>query len=112
MYGKMPGGSWIYMGTQGILQGPYEPSAACARQHFGGSLAGRLVLTAGLGGMGGAQPLAVTMNGGVALVARGDPQRVQRPAQTQYLHELSTSLDHALAPAQAATAHGPAGFVR
>ena len=73
MYGQMTAGSWIYIGTQGILQGTYETFAAAARQHFGGTLAGRLVLTAGLGGMGGAQPLAATMNGGVFLGRRGRP---------------------------------------
>ena len=78
MYGQMTAGSWIYIGTQGILQGTYETLAALARRHFGGTLAGRLVVTAGLGGMGGAQPLAVTMNGGVALVVEVDPQRIER----------------------------------
>src|ERR671922_1821026 len=78
MYGQMTAGSWIYIGTQGILQGTYETFAAAARRHFGGSLAGTLTVTAGLGGMGGAQPLAVTMNGGVALVAEVDRARIQR----------------------------------
>ena len=78
MYGQMTAGSWIYIGTQGILQGTYETLAECARQRFGGSLAGRLVVTAGLGGMGGAQPLAVTMNEGVCLVAEVDPTRIRR----------------------------------
>src|SRR5829696_3859994 len=78
MYGQMTAGSWIYIGTQGILQGTYETFGAVARQHFGGSLAGRLVLTAGLGGMGGAQPLAVTLNGGVALCVEVDPARAER----------------------------------
>src|SRR5687768_15421726 len=77
MYGQMTAGSWIYIGTQGILQGTYETLAALARRHFGGGLTGRLVVTAGLGGMGGAQPLAVTMNGGVALVIEVDPARVE-----------------------------------
>src|SRR5262245_22055555 len=90
MYGQMTAGSWIYIGTQGIVQGTYETLAECARQHFGGSLTGRLVLTAGLGGMGGAQPLAVTMNGGVALVAEVDRQRAQRRLDTRYLDELAT----------------------
>ena len=75
MYGQMTAGSWIYIGSQGILQGTYETFAECARQHFGGDLAGRLVVTAGLGGMGGAQPLAVTMNGGVCLGHRGRCRR-------------------------------------
>src|SRR5438270_3843994 len=76
MYGQMTAGSWIYIGTQGILQGTYETFAALARKHFNGSLRGKLVLTAGLGGMGGAQPLAVTMNEGVALVVEVDPERI------------------------------------
>ena len=80
MYGQMTAGSWIYIGTQGILQGTYETLAAVARQHFGGSLAGRVTVTAGLGGMGGAQPLAVTMNGGVALVVEVDPHAHRAPA--------------------------------
>ena len=80
MYGQMTAGSWIYIGTQGILQGTYETLAALARRHFGGTLAGRLVVTAGLGGMGGAQPLAVTMNGGVALVVEVDPRAHRAPA--------------------------------
>src|SRR3712207_1780487 len=78
MYGQMTAGSWIYIGTQGILQGTYETLAELARRHFGGSLAGGLVVTAGLGGMGGAQPLAVTMNEGVALVVEVDQQRIER----------------------------------
>src|SRR5678815_3613946 len=78
MYGQMTAGSWIYIGTQGILQGTYETFGACARQHFGGSLAGRLVLSAGLGGMGGAQPLAVTLNGGVGLFVEVDRERIDR----------------------------------
>ena len=81
MYGQMTAGSWIYIGTQGILQGTYETLAECARQHFGGSLAGTLTVTAGLGGMGGAQPLAVTMNGGVCLVAEVDPSRIAAPSR-------------------------------
>ena len=87
MYGQMTAGSWIYIGTQGILQGTYETLAELARRHFGGSLAGRLVVTAGLGGMGGAQPLAVTMNGGVALVVEVDPQRIERRLATRYVDE-------------------------
>src|SRR5688572_31425387 len=85
MYGQMTAGSWIYIGTQGILQGPYECFAEIARRRFGGTLAGRWVLTAGLGGMGGAQPLAVTMNGGAALVVEVDPQRIARRIETRYL---------------------------
>src|SRR5688500_10076385 len=97
MYGQMTAGSWIYIGTQGILQGTYETLAAVGRRHFGGSLAGRLTLTAGLGGMGGAQPLAVTMNDGVALVVEVDPARVERRLATRYVDERADSLDAALA---------------
>ncbi|MDQ3169822.1 MAG: urocanate hydratase [Acidobacteriota bacterium] len=97
MYGQMTAGSWIYIGTQGILQGTYETLAAVGRRHFGGSLAGRLTLTAGLGGMGGAQPLAVTMNDGVALVVEVDPARVERRLATRYVDERVDSLDAALA---------------
>jgi urocanate hydratase len=106
MYGQMTAGSWIYIGTQGILQGTYETLAECARQHFGGSLTGRLVLTAGLGGMGGAQPLAVTMNGGVAIVAEVDRDRARRRLETGYLDELADDLDDALARARTAQANG------
>ena len=97
MYGQMTAGSWIYIGTQGILQGTYETLAALARRHFGGSLAGTLTVTAGLGGMGGAQPLAVTMNEGVALVVEVDRRRIDRRLATQYLDEATDSLDDALA---------------
>ena len=97
MYGQMTAGSWIYIGTQGILQGTYETLAELARREFGGSLAGRLVVTAGLGGMGGAQPLAVTMNEGVALVIEVDGTRIQRRLATRYLDERAGSLDEALA---------------
>ena len=97
MYGQMTAGSWIYIGTQGILQGTYETLAEVARRHFGGSLAGRLTVTAGMGGMGGAQPLAVTMNGGVALVIEVDPTRVERRLATRYVDERADSLDQALA---------------
>jgi urocanate hydratase len=97
MYGQMTAGSWIYIGTQGILQGTYETLAALARRHFDGSLTGRLVVTAGLGGMGGAQPLAVTMNGGVALVVEVDPGRIERRLATRYVDERTDSLDDALA---------------
>src|SRR4051812_12646284 len=82
MYGQMTAGSWIYIGTQGILQGTYETFAECARQHFGGTLEGRLVVTAGLGGMGGAQPLAATMNGAAFLGVDVDPARIQRRVDT------------------------------
>jgi urocanate hydratase len=96
MYGQMTAGSWIYIGTQGILQGTYETFAAAAKRHFGGTLSGRLVVTAGLGGMGGAQPLAATMNDGVALVVEVDPSRIARRLATRYLDEATTSLDEAL----------------
>ncbi|MBE3110834.1 MAG: urocanate hydratase [Acidobacteria bacterium] len=96
MYGQMTAGSWIYIGTQGILQGTYETLAAVARKHFGGSLKGRLTLTAGLGGMGGAQPLAVTMNDGVAIVVEVDPRRIARRLDTKYVDVMTDSLDEAL----------------
>src|SRR5437762_13725429 len=92
----MTAGSWIYIGTQGILQGTYETFGAVARRHFAGSLAGRLVLTGGLGGMGGAQPLAATMHEGVCLAVEVDPARVQRRLETRYLDRSTTSLDEAL----------------
>ena len=97
MYGQMTAGSWIYIGTQGILQGTYETLAAVARRHFSGSLAGRVTVTAGLGGMGGAQPLAVTMNEGIALVIEIDPERIARRLQTKYVDERCPDLDTALA---------------
>ncbi|MGM9999035.1 MAG: urocanate hydratase [Candidatus Bruticola sp.] len=102
MYGQMTAGSWIYIGAQGILQGTYETIAEAARQHFGGSLAGRLVLTAGLGGMGGAQPLAVTLNGGVALCAEVDRARAQRRVEQGYCDCLTENLDEALSLAKEA----------
>jgi urocanate hydratase len=108
MYGQMTAGSWIYIGTQGILQGTYETFGAVARQHFGGSLRGRLVLTAGLGGMGGAQPLAVTGNGGVALCVEVDRARAERRRDNGYLDEIATSLDDGLARCAAAVAEGRA----
>src|SRR3990170_466910 len=104
MYGQMTAGSWIYIGTQGILQGTYETFAEAARQHFGGSLAGRLVFTAGLGGMGGAQPLAATMNEGVLIAAEVDRHRIERRLETRYLDEMAESLDGALARAREAVA--------
>jgi urocanate hydratase len=106
MYGQMTAGSWIYIATQGILQGTYETFAELARQHFGGTLRGRIVLTAGLGGMGGAQPLAVTMNEGVALCIEVDPDRARRRQETRYVDRLTDSLDEALAWARAAAAAG------
>ena len=97
MYGQMTAGSWIYIGSQGIVQGTYETLAAVARTHFGGTLSGRLVVTAGLGGMGGAQPLAAPMNGAATLVIEVDPQRIERRLATRYLDESTDSLDEALA---------------
>jgi urocanate hydratase len=102
MYGQMTAGSWIYIGTQGILQGTYETFAAVATKRFGGSLAGTLTLTAGLGGMGGAQPLAVTMNGGVALVVEVDPERARRRVEHRYLDEVTEGIDDAVARVEAA----------
>ena len=96
MFGQMTAGSWIYIGTQGILQGTYETFAACAREHFGKSLRGKLVVTGGLGGMGGAQPLAVTMNEGVCLAAEIDPTRVARRLETKYLDRATDNLDEAI----------------
>jgi len=102
MYGQMTAGSWIYIGSQGIVQGTFETFGECAERHFGGSLAGRLVLTAGLGGMGGAQPLAVTMNGGVCLAVEVDEARARRRVETGYCDRVTRSLDEALAWVHAA----------
>jgi len=102
MYGQMTAGSWIYIGTQGILQGTYETFAQVATRHFGGTLAGTLTLTAGLGGMGGAQPLAVTMNGGVVIAAEVDEARIQKRLETRYCDRMTDSLNEALAWAQEA----------
>ena len=96
MYGQMTAGSWIYIGSQGIVQGTYETFAECARQHFGGTLSGRLVVTGGLGGMGGAQPLAATLNGAAFLGVDVDPTRIQRRVETGYCDKLTTSLDEAI----------------
>jgi urocanate hydratase len=96
MFGQMTAGSWIYIGSQGILQGTYETFAACARRHFGGTLAGRLIVTAGLGGMGGAQPLAATMNGAAFLGVDVNPARIERRLQTGYLDRMTHDLDQAL----------------
>jgi urocanate hydratase len=104
MFGQMTAGSWIYIGTQGILQGTYETFAEAARQHFDSSLAGRLVLTAGLGGMGGAQPLAATMNEGVMIAVEVDRQRIERRLETRYLDEMAESMDEAVARAREAVA--------
>jgi urocanate hydratase len=108
MYGQMTAGSWIYIGTQGILQGTYQTFVAIAEQRFGGSLRGTLTLTAGLGGMGGAQPLAVTMNDGVALCVEVDPERIARRIEHRYLDEVADSLDDAVERALAAKAEGRA----
>src|SRR5918993_752184 len=96
MYGQMTAGSWIYIGTQGILQGTYECFSAIAERRFGGSLAGTITVTAGLGGMGGAQPLAVTMNGGVAVCIEVGPERINRRLETRYLDVQARDLDHAI----------------
>ncbi|MBK5257492.1 MAG: urocanate hydratase [Vicinamibacteria bacterium] len=104
MYGQMTAGSWIYIGTQGILQGTYETFGEAARQHFGGTLAGTITLTAGLGGMGGAQPLSVTMNDGVAIVVEVDPSRIDKRLETKYLDVSTHSLEEALELAGAAKA--------
>jgi urocanate hydratase len=104
MYGQMTAGSWIYIGSQGILQGTYETFAAAARKRFGGTLAGRLVVTAGLGGMGGAQPLAITMCEGVALCVEVDLRRIERRIETRYLDERAADLDDALARLESAAA--------
>jgi urocanate hydratase len=106
MYGQMTAGSWIYIGSQGIVQGTYETFAEAARQRYGGSLKGTVTLTAGLGGMGGAQPLAITMNEGVALCVEMDPRRIQRRLDTRYLDELADNLDDALARAERYKAAG------
>ena len=111
MYGQMTAGSWIYIGTQGILQGTYETFAECARQHFGGTLAGRLVVTGGLGGMGGAQPLAATMNGAAFLGVDVDESRIRRRVETGYCDEIAHDLDTALATVSAARDAGRARSV-
>ena len=102
MYGQMTAGSWIYIGTQGIVQGTYETFAAVAEKRFGGTLAGTLTLTGGCGGMGGAQPLAVTLNDGVCLIIDVDPARLQRRAEHRYLDEIADDLDQAVSRATAA----------
>src|SRR5690349_15690744 len=104
MYGQMTAGSWIYIGTQGIVQGTYQTFAAIAEQRYDGTLRGKIVLTAGLGGMGGAQPLAVTLNGGVALCLDVDPTRVQRRVETRYLDEVADSLEDGVRRARQAAA--------
>ncbi len=104
MYGQMTAGSWIYIGTQGIVQGTYETFAAVAEKRFGGTLAGTLTLTAGCGGMGGAQPLAVTLNDGACLIVDVDPARLQRRVEHRYLDEVADDLDQAIEKALAAKA--------
>ena len=106
MYGQMTAGSWIYIGTQGILQGTYETFAAAAKQHYNSDLTGKLVVTAGLGGMGGAQPLSVTMNNGVCICIEIDPFRIQRRLETKYLNVATDSLDDALSMARDAQNKG------
>ena len=102
MYGQMTAGSWIYIGTQGILQGTYETFKAAAKQHFNGTLAGTISVTAGLGGMGGAQPLAVKLAGGVSICVEVDPTRIERRLKTRYLDQATNSLDEAIGMAQQA----------
>ncbi len=106
MYGQMTAGSWIYIGTQGILQGTYETFAEAARQHFGGTLKGRIVLTAGLGGMGGAQPLAVTMNEGVCLAVEVDPARIEKRLRTGYCDAMTDDLNQAVSMCEQAREEG------
>ncbi|MFD1019819.1 urocanate hydratase [Thalassobacillus hwangdonensis] len=106
MYGQMTAGSWIYIGSQGILQGTYETFAALAKKHFGGSLKGTITLTAGLGGMGGAQPLAVTMNGGVVIAVEVDRSRIQKRLDTKYCDRMTESIDEAIQWAEEAKAMG------
>jgi len=108
MYGQMTAGSWIYIGSQGIVQGTYETFAEAARQHFGGSLKGRFVLTAGLGGMGGAQPLAATLNEGVCLAVEADAARIRRRQETGYCDEIASTLDEALHQVREACNQGQA----
>lgn len=108
MYGQMTAGSWIYIGSQGIVQGTYETFAELANQHFNGSLKGTITLTAGLGGMGGAQPLAVTMNGGVVIGVDVDPTRIQKRIDTRYCNTITHSLDEALEKAEKAKKEGRA----
>ena len=108
MYGQMTAGSWIYIGSQGILQGTYEVFAEVSRRHFGGTLQGRLVVSAGLGGMGGAQPLSVTMNQGVALMAEVDPSRIEKRTKTRYLDEWVDDIDEGIDRAEAYRRKGKA----
>jgi urocanate hydratase len=109
MYGQMTAGSWIYIGTQGIIQGTYETFGAVAREHFGGTLAGRLVFTAGLGGMGGAQPLAATMCGAVLLAVEVDESRVDKRIATQYCDRKTHRLTRRCPDREASDAARPLG---
>src|SRR5260221_8870619 len=106
MYGQMTAGSWIYIGSQGIVQGTYETYSAAANKHFGGSLRGTLNVSAGLGGMGGAQPLAITMNEGVALIAEVEQWRIDKRIETRYLDEKFLEIDEAITKAQEYKAQG------
>ncbi len=106
MYGQMTAGSWVYIGSQGIVQGTYATFAECARQHFNGSLKGTITVTAGLGGMGGAQPLAVTLNGGVVIAVEVDRWRIERRIETRYLDRMVESLDEAIKMAEEAKREG------
>ncbi|NUN05319.1 MAG: urocanate hydratase [Bdellovibrio sp.] len=108
MYGQMTAGSWIYIGTQGIIQGTYESFVEAGRQHFGGSLKGRVILTAGLGGMGGAQPLAGVFAGACVLAVEVDPTRIQKRLETKYVDEVATDIDDAIARVKKYTAAGEA----
>jgi urocanate hydratase len=108
MYGQMTAGSWIYIGTQGILQGTYETFRAAAKMHFNDTLAGTITVTAGLGGMGGAQPLAIKLAGGVGICIEVDPTRIERRLETRYLDKVATSLEDAIRQAQAAKRNGEA----
>ena len=108
MYGQMTAGSWIYIGSQGIVQGTYETFAAVGRKHFGGPLAGKMVVSGGMGGMGGAQPLAATMNGACFLGVEVDPQRIERRLETGYCDRIAWNLDDALAMLREAQAQGNA----
>src|SRR5205823_10651158 len=112
MYGQMTAGSWIYIGTQGIVQGTFQTFAALAEQRYDGTLRGRIVLTAGLGGMGGAQPLAVTMNGGVALCIEVDPARLRRRLDTGWLDEEASSVEDGPRRARGAAGAGEAASRR
>lgn len=106
MYGQMTAGSWIYIGSQGILQGTYETFAECGKQHFNGSLKGTITLTAGLGGMGGAQPLAVTMNGGVVIAIEVEKWRIERRIETRYCDVMAETLEEAISLAESAKREG------